>query len=176
MSLDVRLTPFGATHLAGFAALAEDPDVRRFTRFPDPPEPGFPVAWLARYDEGRRDGTREAFAVEDPADGAFLGLALAVAIDAEAGEAELGYTVAPAARGRGVATAAVAELTRWAFEERGLERLTLLIEVANVASTRVAERCGYALEGVRRNAYVKPGRRADTAVYARLRGDGDAGR
>jgi len=172
MGPDVRLTPFGATHLAAFAALAEDPEVRRYTRFPDPPEPGFPAAWLARYDEGRRDGTREAFAVEDPATGAFLGLALAVAIDADAGAAELGYTVAPAARGRGVATAALAALTRWAFAERGLTRLTLLVEVENVASTRVAERCGYVLEAVRRNAYVKPGRRADTAVYARERGAG----
>jgi RimJ/RimL family protein N-acetyltransferase len=171
MGLDARLTPFGATHLADFAALADDPDVRRFTRFPDPPEPGFPAAWLARYEDGRREGTREAFAIEDARDGTFLGLALAVAIDAEAGEAELGYTVAPAARGRGVATAAVAALTRWAFEERALVRLTLVVEVANVASTRVAERCGYVMEGVRRNAYVKPGRRADTAVYARLRGD-----
>jgi RimJ/RimL family protein N-acetyltransferase len=168
MGTDVRLVILGAAHLDDFAALADDPEVLRYTRFPDPPEPGFPARWLARYEEGRREGTREAFAIEAP-DGTFLGLALAVAIDAEAGEAELGYTVVPAARGRGVAGAALAELTRWALEERGLVRLTLIVEVANVGSTRVAERCGYVLEGVRRNAYVKPGRRADTAVYARLR-------
>ena len=164
MDAAVRLVPFTAAHLDDFAALAQDADVRRYTRFPDPPQ----RTWLARYEEGRRDGTREAFAIED-ADGAFLGLALAVAIEREAGEAELGYTVAPAARGRGVATAAVTALTRWAFDEQQLERLTLIIEVANVASTRVAERCGYVLEGIRRNAYVKPAVRADTAVYARLR-------
>ncbi len=68
-----------------------------------------------------------------------------------------------------MATAAVTALTRWAFDEQELQRLTLLIEVANVASARVAERCGYVLEDVRRNAYVKPNLRGDTAVYARLR-------
>jgi RimJ/RimL family protein N-acetyltransferase len=164
----VRLVLFTAEHLDAFATLAEDPEVRRYTRFPDPPQRRFPRDWLARYEEGRRERTCEAFAIED-GDGTFLGLALAVTIDREAGEAELGYTVTPAARGRGIATAAVAALTRWAFDEQGLERLTLVIEVANIGSTRVAERCGYVLEGVRRNAYVKPGRRADTAVYARLR-------
>ena len=168
MDPDIRLVPFTATHLDDFAALAEGADVRRYTRFPDPPQPTFPQTWLARYEAGRRDGTREAFAIED-GDATFLGLALAVAIKREAAEAELGYTVTPSARGRGVATAAVSALTRWAFDEQQLERLTLLIEVANVASTRVAERCGYVLEGVRRNAYVKPGLRGDTAVYARLR-------
>lgn len=168
MASAIRLIPFTAAHLDDFAALAQDADVRRYTRFPDPPQRAFPRTWLARYEEGRRERTREAFAIED-GEGTFLGLALAVAIDREAGEAELGYTVAPAARGRGVGTAAVAALTRWAFDEQGLERLTLLIELTNVASIRVAERCGYVLEGVRRNAYVKPGIRADTAVYARLR-------
>jgi RimJ/RimL family protein N-acetyltransferase len=168
MEPDVRLVAFTAAHLADFAALAEDPQVRRYTRFPDPPQASFPRRWLERYEDGRREGTREAFAIED-GDATFLGLALAVAIDREAAEAELGYTVTPAARGRGIASAAVADLTRWAFDERALERLTLTIEVANVASVRVAERCGYVLEGIQRNAYVKPGRRADTAVYARLR-------
>jgi RimJ/RimL family protein N-acetyltransferase len=168
MDSTVRLVLFTAAHLDDFAALAQDADVRRYTRFPDPPQRTFPRTWLTRYEDGRRDGTREAFAIED-GDGTFLGIALAVTIDREAGEAELGYTVTPAARGRGVATAAVTALTRWAFDEEQLERLTLIIEVANIASTRVAERCGYVLEGVRRNAYVKPGIRADTAVYARLR-------
>ncbi|HWH93846.1 MAG TPA: GNAT family N-acetyltransferase [Baekduia sp.] len=168
MDPDVRLEPFTAAHLDAFTALTEDPDVRRFTRFPDPPDPGFPAAWLARYQRGRADGTREAFAILDGAGGAFLGLALAPHIDRDAAEAELGYVVAPAARGRGVATAAVLRLTRWAFDEQRLERLTLIVDIANVGSQKVAERCGYVRDGMMRNAYVKPGVRADTIIYSRL--------
>src|ERR1700712_3380196 len=126
MEPDVRLVAFSASRLAGFAALAEDLQVRRYTRFPDPPQASFPRRWLERYEDGRREGTREAFAIQD-GDATFLGLALAVAIAREAAEAELGYTVTPAARGRGIASAAVADLTRWAFDEQALERLTLTI-------------------------------------------------
>jgi len=168
MEPDVRLEPFAPAHLDAFAALAEDPDVLRYTRFPDPPDPAFPAAWWARYEQGRAEGTREAFAIVDAGRDAFLGLALAPHIDREAAEAELGYVVAPAARGRGVATAAVQLLTRWAFDEQHLERVTLIVDVDNVGSQKVAERCGYHRDGVLRNAYVKPGVRADTIVYSRL--------
>ena len=49
----------------------------------------------------RETGAKEAFAIVGN-DGAFLGLALAPEIDAEAAEAELGYIVASHARcGRG---------------------------------------------------------------------------
>ncbi len=84
MDPEVHLVLFTAVHLDDFAVLAQDADVRRYTRFPDPPQPTFPRTWLSRYEEGRRDGTREAFAIED-GDGTFLGLALAVAIEREAG-------------------------------------------------------------------------------------------
>ncbi|WCB94035.1 acetyltransferase [Baekduia alba] len=170
MPPDIRLEPFTDDHLAAFAELVDDPDVLRYTRFPDPPEPDFPPQWLGRYEQGRRDGTKEAFAVLD-ADGTFLGVALAVEIDRAAAEAELGYLTAPAARGRGIATAAVLELTRWALADQGLERVVLIISSGNVGSRKVAERAGYLRDGVLRNAYVKPGIRADTFVYSRLRSD-----
>ena len=168
----VRLVPFTAAHLPAFAALAGDPDVLAYTRFPDPPEPAFPAQWLARYESGRRDGTKEAFAVEGE-DGALLGLALAVEIDPAAGAAELGYLVAPAARGRGIATAALRALTAWARDERGLRTITLLIDARNEASQKVAERSGYALTRVDRDAELRPGRRGDLMVYE-LAGTSDA--
>jgi RimJ/RimL family protein N-acetyltransferase len=170
--MDVRLVPFGAEHLDVFAPLARDPDALRFTRFPDPPEDGFPARWLARYDEGRRTGTKEAFAILGPeGDDTFYGVALAVDIVAEAAEAELGYLTAPAARGRGVATAALAQLTAWAFATRGLHRVTLVIDATNAGSERVAQKCGYTREGLLRDAFLKPGRRGDLLLYAKLATD-----
>jgi len=70
-----------------------------------------------------------------------------------------------------VAGRSVALLTRWGFDELGLIRLVLDIDVANPASERVAERAGYRLEGVRRSAYFKEGRRADVGLWSRLRDD-----
>ena len=118
----------------------------------------------------RETGTKEAFAIVGD-DGAFLGLALAPSIDEEAAEAELGYIVAAHARGRGVASEALRSSPRWAFEERGIQRAYLLIDVDNPASSTVAERAGYRLEGVMRSTYLKQGRRGDTELWSRLPGD-----
>ena len=102
-----------------------DPDTVRFTRIPEPVSPDAARRLLQRAEEGRADGTREGFAIVDDA-GAFLGLAVAPTIDRDALTAELGYMVASAARGRGVATEGLRQLTEWAFGE-GMLRLELLI-------------------------------------------------
>jgi RimJ/RimL family protein N-acetyltransferase len=106
----------------------------------------------------------------DSVDGTFLGLAAAVHIDEAGAEAELGYIVAAEARGRGIATEALTQLTAWAFG-RGLQRLELRIDNDNAASQRVAERSGYTREGMLRSIHFKNGRRTDLAVYSRLPGD-----
>jgi RimJ/RimL family protein N-acetyltransferase len=166
----VRLVPFAEEHLEAVGALLDDPDIVRFTRIPDPRPEGFTRTWLDRYVAGRREGTREAFAAVD-ADGRFLGLALAPTIDPEGREVELGYLVAPDVRGRGVATRMLALLTRWAFDEAGALRAALIIDVANPASERVAERCGYVREGVMRSVHLKGDVRIDAALWSRLVSD-----
>jgi RimJ/RimL family protein N-acetyltransferase len=103
----IRLEPFGERHLAGVEAMLDDPDSLRFTRIPEPVPVGFARIWLERFEEARCDGSREAFAIVDDS-GDFLGIAVAPRIDRETQTAELGYVVAPHARGRGVATEACA--------------------------------------------------------------------
>jgi RimJ/RimL family protein N-acetyltransferase len=168
--MTVRLEPFAEKHLDDVAALLDDPDVLRFTRVPVPPPPDFARTWLARYEAGRRDGTNAGFAAID-GDGRFVGLALAPTIDRDGRELELGYIVAPAARGRGLGTEILHVLTRWAFDDMGALRICLIIQVANAASQRVAERCGYVREGVMRSAHVKQGNRADQEIWSRLPSD-----
>jgi RimJ/RimL family protein N-acetyltransferase len=166
----MRLEPFGEEHLPAVEAMLDDPDLLRFTRIAVPVPPGFARQWAERYREGRRDGTAEAFAIVD-AGGEFLGLAMAPVIEAQARQGELGYVVAPHARGRGVATRALALLTAWALEEAGLQRLSLLISVDNEGSKKVAARNGYVLEGVLRSLYFKQDLREDTELWSRLASD-----
>ena len=166
----VRLERLDERWLDQVADLVADPDVRRFTRIPEPPPEGFAGSWVAAYEAGRRDGSREGFAAVDR-HGRFVGLGLAPEIDREGAELELGYIVAREARGRGVATEILRLLTRWAFDEMGTRRAYLIIDVGNPASARVAERCGYRLEGVMRSIHVKQGRRVDAGLWSRLPGD-----
>ncbi len=160
-----------SAHAPGMHDLIQDPDVLRFTRVPDPTPPDFVDTWLRRYEDGRRDGTREAFAIEDPADGRFLGIAVAPTIQREERTAELGYVIHPAARGRGIATAALSWLTDWGFRELDSVRLELVISTENPASKRVAEHNGYRYEGTLRSVFVVPGRWEDAEMWSRLATD-----
>jgi RimJ/RimL family protein N-acetyltransferase len=168
--VSVRLVPLAREHLPGVEGLLDDPEVLRWTRIPEPTPADFAETWLGSYERGRREGTREAFAAVDD-EGEFLGLALVPRIEREAQTAELGYIVAPAARGRGVATDMLGLLTEWAFAELDMLRLELLITTTNGASKRVAERNDYRREGVLRSLYVKQGVRDDVEMWSRLASD-----
>jgi RimJ/RimL family protein N-acetyltransferase len=156
--------------MAEIASWLDDPEVLAFTRVPDPVPPDFADTWYEGYAKGRRDGTREAFAVVDDSS-KLLGIALAPRLDSTTRTGELGYLVAPSARGRGVASAALSQLTDWAFAEHDLVRIELLISVANEPSKRVAARCGYIFEGVLRSLYFKQGMHEDTEIWSRVASD-----
>jgi ribosomal-protein-alanine N-acetyltransferase len=164
----LRLEPLTQADHADLAALVADPDVQRFTRIPTDAGAAFVRGWIERYEAGWRDGTCAGFAARDVANGAFLAFAGIVQLELDARQGEIGYAVAPAARGRGVARRIVDMLTSWGFDELGLIRLELDIDVENPASARVAE---YRLEGVRRSLHFKEGKRADTGLWSRLRDD-----
>ncbi|HEX3455112.1 MAG TPA: GNAT family N-acetyltransferase [Gaiellaceae bacterium] len=133
----IRLVPVSSDHLEGLAGLIADPEVLRNTRVPDEPEEGFEHKWLAAYEAGASDGTRDGFAIEDAETGAFLGIAALVAIERDANQAEIGYVVAREARGRGIAQRALRLVTDYALGEVGLDRVQLLIDVENEPSVRV---------------------------------------
>jgi RimJ/RimL family protein N-acetyltransferase len=87
------------------------------------------------------------------------------------GNGEIGYWVAPWARGRGVAGAAVRTLTAWAFT-RGVPRIAILANLENIGSQKVAMASGYRAEGVLRGAERRrDGSRQDLVQFARLPGD-----
>lgn len=168
---EVRLEPLRQADNADLLALASDEAVEKFTHVPTGADAAFVTRWIGRYEQGWEDGSCAGFSVRDADASVFLAFAALVHLDLEARQGEIGYAVGPAARGRGVAGRSVTLLTRWAFEELGLVRLELQIDVANPASERVAARCGYSLEGVRRSLYFKEGRRADSGIWSRLRDD-----
>jgi RimJ/RimL family protein N-acetyltransferase len=55
---------------------------------------------------------------------------------------ELGWAIARRHWGRGYAVEAAREVRRWAYDDRGIERLISLIDPRNVRSTRVADKLG----------------------------------
>ncbi|MFK0255223.1 GNAT family N-acetyltransferase [Streptomyces sp. NPDC090445] len=76
-------------------------------------------------------------------------------VDAVAGSAELGYRIGERAAGRGLATAAVAEVCRLAAGPYGLSSLTAVADVDNPASRAVLTRNGFTETG-RTTADARP--------------------
>jgi ribosomal-protein-alanine N-acetyltransferase len=167
----IRLEPLTQADHDALLAMIQDEEVKRFTLVPTNPEQSFVRGWIGRYERGWEDASCAGFSIRDADDGAFLGFAAIVQLDLDARQGEIGYALPVEARGRGAATGAVALLTDWAFDELHLERLELRIDVTNAASTRIAERNGYRLDGVLRSLHFKERRRTDTAVWSRLRLD-----
>lgn len=83
---------------------------------------------------------------------------------------EVGYWCRTSKLGRGYVSEAVATLTRFAFDQLGVVRVELITDEANHASRRVADRCGFTLEGTLRHESRAPnGTLRNTCVYARFR-------
>jgi RimJ/RimL family protein N-acetyltransferase len=81
------------------------------------------------------------------------------------------HWLGPAGRGRGLGTSALHLLSGWAFGP-GLRRLSLNVEIENLASQRRAERCGFRREGrLRSHQKLRDGTRADVLVYGLLAGE-----
>jgi ribosomal-protein-serine acetyltransferase len=108
-------------------------------------------------------------------DGRYLGGCGLNQIEAQNRRANLGYWVRSSATRRGVATAAVRLLSRWAFESTELIRLEILVATGNAASLRVAERVGARREGVLRSRLLVGGRSQDAVVFSLIRGDAQGG-
>jgi ribosomal-protein-alanine N-acetyltransferase len=82
--------------------------------------------------------------------------------------ASIGYWVAEADCGRGVATAAVEALVRVGFDDLGLHRIQAETLVHNAASRRVLERTGFVEYGFA-PAYLRiDGRWQDHVLYQRI--------
>lgn len=72
-------------------------------------------------------------------------------------------------RGRGYTTEALKLLVGYLFGRKTVNRLQLNIHPDNAASKRVAENCGFALEGVMREVWFHGGRFHDLEVWSILR-------
>ena len=109
--------------------------------------------------------------IDNPDDPGTFGGTLEVRLaDRSAHCVELGYTVAPHLRGRGLMTAVVSTVTEFLFDYR-VHRVQLKANPANVASCRVAEGAGFTREGTLRDAELLHGRFNDLAIFSRIMSD-----
>lgn len=96
-------------------------------------------------------------------------IGLTVGHDVHRFTAELGYWLGEPFWGRGIMTGAVRVVAEHGFAELGLVRIYAEPYAGNLASVRVLEKAGFALEGRLRANVFKNGQVRDQFVYAVVR-------
>lgn len=129
------------------------------------------LATRANYPLDRRLDGKVQWVIE--VDGACAGWVTLDITSREHGVASVGYTVAEAYRGRGLATAAVRAVVALAFDRDGLalERLEAIAAVENIASRRVLVNAGFREEGIAAGLLVIDGVRVDHVRFGLVRDD-----
>lgn len=112
--------------------------------------------------------TRRTWAID--IDGQAVGSVAVSSIDDRHDTAWVSYWLVPDARGRGLATRALAAVSQWAFAH-GTHRLELGHRTENPESCRVATRAGFAVEGIERKKLRYGDDRFDVERHARLATD-----
>jgi RimJ/RimL family protein N-acetyltransferase len=85
------------------------------------------------------------------------------------GQAEVGWSLAPGARGKGYATEAAEAMLKLGFEGLDFHRIDAKLDALNTASASICERLGMRLEGKHVDKWRYKGVWATEVVYAMLR-------
>ena len=171
----VALRPWREPDVERGLMLFADPVVQRFSWAEARPYTVADArAYFARQAAERDAGRAVELAITEPGDDeAVLGCVSLYDVVAADARASTGYWLAGHARGRGAATHAVRLVTGWGFATLDLARIHLTCAPDNVASQRVAERCGFTREGVLRSNMAFKGGRRDTVVFGLLAAEGE---
>jgi RimJ/RimL family protein N-acetyltransferase len=153
--------PVLADELYGDVATASTADRR-------PWRPISPGTRAARYQVSEPADDHASFSVVELDGGALAGACVLWAIDPHNRSAHLGLGLRPAFRGRGLGTDTVAVLCHYGFVVLGLHRLQVDTLTDNHAMIKAAERCGFATEGVNRDAAWVTGQFKDEVVLGLL--------
>ncbi|MDO8608283.1 MAG: GNAT family protein [Phaeospirillum sp.] len=154
-----------------YAGIIDDRDGRTWTYLyygPFEREEDF-HAWLAA---AAASTDPQFFTVVDQATGAALGLVSYLRIEAEVGAIAVGHIIfAPSLRRTPAATEGMYLMLRQVFDGLGYRRCEWRCDSLNTKSRVAAERFGFRLEGVFRQACVNKGRNRDTACFSIIDGE-----
>lgn len=137
------LRPWHEADAPALAAAWSDPEIARWTGVPAQRDAASALRWIRGDDDRRAHGLSLDLVLE--VDGAIAGEVGLVGIDVVTRTAEIGWWVAPAHRGQGLASRAAALLAGWAIEELCVDTVLARCATANPPSGAVARAAGFTL-------------------------------
>jgi RimJ/RimL family protein N-acetyltransferase len=177
LTADVLLRPVRASDITPLVDRRNDPEVAHYQDWtiPYPVERAEQSLTRAMELDGPTPGEWWMLTVADPGDTTVYG-DLVVHLSENGRTAEIGYTLARDAWGRGIAVDAVSALVQYLFEQIDVTRVEGRLHPDNVASAMVLERVGMLWEGRMRASYWIGDENSDDAVYGMVRSDWESWR
>jgi RimJ/RimL family protein N-acetyltransferase len=143
---ELRLRPPTGRDVPEITRICRDPEIERWTRVPSPYTEADARGYVEAAARALADGDGVLLLAVDREDDRVLG-AVGLSVDVRDWSGELGYWVAPEARGHGVATCGCRLLLRFGFEHLELGYVMLWAAADNAGSNAVARRLGFTHEG-----------------------------
>ncbi|RKN12697.1 GNAT family N-acetyltransferase [Streptomyces radicis] len=156
------LRPFEEADIPELTAMMNDELTAAWTSVPIPYTHADARRWIAGHAPAERvQGRGIVFAVDELLTHRLVGSVHLMNTNWHALSTEVGYVVAPWARGEGYAAESVLATAHWLFHDQKFERLELRTAAGNTASQQVAQKIGCVSEGVLRNALIVRSRTED---------------
>jgi RimJ/RimL family protein N-acetyltransferase len=157
----LHIRPLTAADIEPIYLACQDPQVQEWTVAIPVPYARADAESFVTYlcPSGWAEDRDYTWGIEDPGTGEFLGVISLRIRDDDC--SEVGYWLAPAARGRGAMTQALSAVCSFAFDRLGHDVVKWEAIVGNEASRRVAERVGFEVSGPIRGLLRRRGERMD---------------
>lgn len=156
-------------HAADFQRVMHDPEMGQHTDVPCQPTEKRAVAFVNWMQRLGTSGKGKAWALCEGED--VIGFMRLNRIDKRSSVAVVGYEIAKAHWGQGLASEALARLVRYSHGELKIHRLEAWVFNGNYASAKVLEKAGFQQEGVQRSKAVHRNERRDLWLFGRLASD-----
>jgi [ribosomal protein S5]-alanine N-acetyltransferase len=149
----------------------QDPLIPRFTAISANYSMAHALDYVQRVDASLRTQRELPLVIEygNGEDRKFAGTISFHSIRVKNSVGEIGYWMSESMRGKSIATTAVRMLTDYGFATIGFKRVEAMVDIENIASTKLLASAGYQREGLLRKKISRDdGRQVDMYLFAAI--------
>ena len=149
----------------------QDPLIPRFTAISANYSMAHALDYVQRVDASLRTQRELPLVIEygNGDDRKFAGTISFHSISVKNSVGEIGYWMSESMRGKSIATTAVRMLTDYGFATIGFKRIEAMVDIENIASTKLLASAGYQREGLLRKKISRDdGRQVDMYLFAAI--------
>src|SRR5687767_14641082 len=165
----VALRPLVEADAADVFAVFSDPEVMRYWDGAPMATPEAALAYVSEIHQSFRRRELFQWGIASRPDDRIIGTCTLLHVSHAHERGEIGFALAQAQWGRGLATEAVTTLLSFVFTTLQLHRVEADVDPRNTRSLRLLERLGFTREGLLRDRYHVGPERQDTALLGLLR-------